>query len=305
MIPPRELAPGLWRLGSYHLPVYLVEGARRAALVEVGGYGTPALVAAQLAATGVRPEEVGLVVLTHAHSDHVAGWPGLLARFPAARLVLTAGAQGLLAKPAIRESFHRQAAFTAPLVGQRDGIAPAGDWPESLPELPAARLLLAAPGQELDLGGGSLRLMAAAGHDPDGLTLFLPRERALLCSDSCGLVTAGGPGMPLFFVSLTAYLAQMAELAALDPAHLLPGHQQTLSGPDVPDYLGLVQGQLARIHTRVREHCRGGGEAAREEMADWIFARYYHGEMTVYEPRTIRGTCSLLVRRVLEAPALV
>jgi glyoxylase-like metal-dependent hydrolase (beta-lactamase superfamily II) len=88
----------------FHVHCYLVRGGERTILVDTG-IGPPATVAAgwagtpgrlpeELAETGVRPDEVDTVVLTHLHLDHI-GWgmraptgsqPGL--SFPNARFVV-------------------------------------------------------------------------------------------------------------------------------------------------------------------------------------------------------------------------
>lgn len=47
-IPPQRLSSSTWRLGSYHIPCYLVRGQEAGALFEAGISATAPLVPAQL-----------------------------------------------------------------------------------------------------------------------------------------------------------------------------------------------------------------------------------------------------------------
>jgi glyoxylase-like metal-dependent hydrolase (beta-lactamase superfamily II) len=90
------LGEGLWLLGNIYFNLYLVQGTRQSALIEVGVSGVVDAVIAQLDALGVRPD---YLVLTHPHTDHFTGLEGLRARFPEARLVAATGANAFVSHP--------------------------------------------------------------------------------------------------------------------------------------------------------------------------------------------------------------
>lgn len=72
----------------------LVEGPETTVLFDTGG--SPAVLAHNLDALGVDPADIGVVVLSHAHSDHTGGLPALLrADRPPTVYVPTALADGI------------------------------------------------------------------------------------------------------------------------------------------------------------------------------------------------------------------
>jgi glyoxylase-like metal-dependent hydrolase (beta-lactamase superfamily II) len=92
--------PGRWRLRDW---CFVVRARDRVVLVDtgVGGpgtpgaswIGTPGRLPAELAAAGIEPDEIDLVVLTHLHLDHVGwnlAWDGdqALPMFPRARYLV-------------------------------------------------------------------------------------------------------------------------------------------------------------------------------------------------------------------------
>ena len=140
---------------------FLVNTGDRLVLVDTGyrdqGGPSAGRLPAQLAAAGVRPEDVDVVALTHAHPDHVAGAVGAGGRaaFPNAELVVAEAeiafwtSDSMLAQaPADARPFFALA---------RDGLAPY-----------AARTRRIADGAEIAPG---VTAVAAPGHTP-GHTMF-------------------------------------------------------------------------------------------------------------------------------------
>lgn len=190
---PAKLAPGLWRLGTYHVAAFLVRGRQGACLFEVGVSGTVATILAQLDSLGLDREEVRWVVLSHAHADHATGQAGLLAGLPRATLLLTAASQKYLAKPSTAEKFAIEDAYSNRALARAGDPADTAAHPGELLPQPWQ---VVEPGFELDLGDLTLRLLAAEGHVPGGLTALVPQLAAVLASDSAGFVTRRPPGFP-------------------------------------------------------------------------------------------------------------
>jgi glyoxylase-like metal-dependent hydrolase (beta-lactamase superfamily II) len=298
---PRRLSDSVWRLGSHHVASFLVRGRGASALFETGITATAPLILAQLDALGVARAEVRHLVLSHAHADHATGQAGLMAGLPRATLLLTAASADFLARPKTLAMYESEERHTAAEVARRDGLA--GPFPAAGPLLPAPwRVLAEGTGgeiaEELDLGGVTLRFIPDGGHAPGGLIAHVPQEEVILASDSAGFVTPAGPTFPLWFVSFSAYQATLARLAALAPQVVGVGHQMCFLGPAAPGHLERVMAH----HQAEHELLLAGRAAGRapEDLAQGLFARHYHGELTVYSAESILNCCRLLVRRSVE-----
>ncbi len=293
---PIQLSPRVWRLGTYHLAVYLVRGDGGSLLFEVGISSTAPLVLAQLAELGVPNQEIRYVVLTHAHSDHATGQARLMAALPRAELVLSRGSHRHLSKPETAQRFQKEDVFTSAVIMDQVSI---GDLaPSSNPEELADPILLKEPGDSLGLDGVRMELLGADGHVPGGLVGWLPGEAVLLTSDSAGFCSLGEPAFPLCFVSYTEYQANLVKQKSLNPETLGLGHQDCFAGPAASEYLERAIEQQAREHQRIINGLASGREE--ESLAQSIFDRYYQDELAIYPPETIMSCCRLLVRRSLE-----
>ncbi len=296
---PLALAPGLWRLGGYHLPAYLVRGAEASLVFEAGMTMTAPVILAQLDQLGVAPEEVAYLVVSHAHSDHATGQEALLMGLPRAELVMSGATRDYLARPATPDEFLDEDLFS------RRALATTGLWPPFQGPTPLRlRLLpapphLVAPGDSLDLGSLTVRFLGQEGHAVGGLAAFLPEWGALLASDAAGFPMTRHPNFPLFITSYSDYLLNLARLADLAPELIALGHQAWCRGRGVMAYLGELADHLVNEHRKLLRAAVGGRPAA--ELADELFARYYHDELAVYPPAAIRECCELLVRRSLES----
>jgi glyoxylase-like metal-dependent hydrolase (beta-lactamase superfamily II) len=176
-------------------------------------------VAPQLKDRGVRPEDVGAIVMTHLHFDHASGLGGL-----PATTVLVSGAEW--------EAANRPASF---LAGYRRehldsrhryrtlhfGDGSATSW-EAFP-------------QTIDLfGDGSVRLASTPGHTPGHLSLIVRlRDRpALMAGDAIYTMATLREGKrPFRIVDVKAFERSLAALQAFDRDHpdavIIPGHDMS------------------------------------------------------------------------------
>lgn len=298
LIMPLRLSDRVWRLGCYHVPVYLVRGDECSALFEVGITATVPLILAQLASLGVPLEEMRYLVLSHAHSDHATGQSGLMVALPSAHLVLSEGSRRFLSKPTTAGAFEVEDAFVSQEVGRRESLSEFGPSPDATPLLPD-RLHVAAPGDHLQVGGAQVHLLAADGHAPGGLLGHLPEEGVVLASDSAGYCTAAaGPAYPMYFVSYRAYQDTLAWLLKLNPSVLGLGHQLCLQGQAIAEYLTRTTQLLADEREAIRRGYANGLDP--ENLAMELFARYYRDELTMFPPASALRGCRLLVHRSLE-----
>ena len=221
---PQRLSASVWRLGTHHLPAFLIQGGHGCALFETGVSATAPVVLEQLKSLGVDFSLIKWVILSHAHSDHATGQAGLMNALNSAVLLLSAQSAAYLAKPATAAEFAKEDAFTsaavARLMGQNQAPVPAAEL------LPGPWQSLEA-GESLDLGGLEMEFLSAEGHVPGGLVAWLPAEGVLLASDSAGFCAGGRPDFPLYFTSYGEYMENLRALRGLDPHSCWPWATRT------------------------------------------------------------------------------
>ena len=291
---PQRLAPGLWRLGGHHIPAFLIRSQGQAALFEVGISQGARLVLEQLDWLGVAREEVGWLILSHAHSDHATGQQALLRGLPRAVLLMSPASRRHLAKSGTLEQFAEEDVFTGREIARREGF---GSAPEPVTSLLPGRVETVELGQALAVGDLSLEFLAGRGHAPGALLAWLPQAGAILASDSAGFLVEGRPQFPLFFVSYAQYQETVARLRSLGARVLAPGHQQSLQGEAVDRYLAALAADMEEFREQVRRRIQSRSQ---QEVAQEIFTRYYEKELAIYPPESIRECCRILVRRSLE-----
>lgn len=219
--------------------LFLVYSAKGIILVDSGVAGAESRIVEYLAATGRRPEEIGLLILTHSHPDHLGG---------AAAIQRLTGCK-VAAHPAERqwiEDTERQAA-ERPVPGFSRLVAG-----------PVAVDRLLADGERLTLGELAGEILHTPGHSPGSLSLYLPGDRVLLCGDAVPL-----PGDLPIFTDWQASQASLARLQQIPEVEwLLSSWDQPRQGQEVSAVLANGQAWLERIRVCVAE---AAGENLPEE----------------------------------------
>jgi glyoxylase-like metal-dependent hydrolase (beta-lactamase superfamily II) len=189
----------------------------------------------QLAALGVGADQIGSVLISHLHADHIGG----LRDFPAARLLVSADADlhGLVpGRPA-----ERSAAWAATSHGYLPSLVPHDFWQRRAPieDLPAIDTGLPGFDRGYDLfGDASAIAVPLEGHAAGHVGLWLPQTQAeplFLIGDACWLRTAftadrqpPAPVRALAFHDGRGYrrtMSALAELAGERPeVVILPSH---------------------------------------------------------------------------------
>lgn len=144
------------------------------------------------AVVAAAPGGPAVVVVTHAHADHVSGAPALRARAPAARFLKV-------------------------------------PWPESDAAWDVPWEVLA-DGQELETADGPLQVVHTPGHAPDHIVLWHEASRTaftgdLLVRGTTVVIPASRGGV------LADYLRSLRRLAALGPRRALPAHGPVIDDP--------------------------------------------------------------------------
>lgn len=296
-IGPRQLTDNLWRLGSHHMPSFLIQSEGEAALFEAGISASAALLPGQLARLSLPPHNLTRLIVSHSHADHSAGAQGIIAALPQAGLVMTQACHRHLAKPQTCARFGPDDEHSSREVCRREL---GQNWPRGkmVSDLLPAPVQEMEPGQSLTVGAVVVELLAMDGHVPGGLMAWLPGQGAVLMSDSAGLTSRSRPFLPLYFVSYQHYQDTIARVKKLGPEVVCPGHQEQFSGPQALRFLDSLEAATTACHEGILADAKAGRRP--REIAQRLFERYYCHEVTVYTPQNIMGCCELLVRRSLE-----
>jgi glyoxylase-like metal-dependent hydrolase (beta-lactamase superfamily II) len=249
---PREIAPGITLVDTGYVragvaAAYVVRGSRSAAVVETATSLCAPRILEALAATGVAPEDVSHVVVTHVHLDHAGGAGALVRALPRAKLVAHPRGARHMIDPA------KLVAGTMEVYGEEAFRRLYG---EVVP-VPADRVIEAPDGFELDLGGRPLRALDAPGHARHHFVLHDPASRGFFTGDSFGLSyrETDSPAGAFMFPTTTpvqfdppALHATVDRMLAEKPERMYLTHFGMVSG-DVP-------GLAAALHRCIDGHVR-------------------------------------------------
>ncbi|MBO9534126.1 MAG: MBL fold metallo-hydrolase [Solirubrobacteraceae bacterium] len=186
------LAPGVWRIAEPgHVASFLVEGDRRAALIDTGMGIHP--IRPVVSSLTDRPV---VVVNTHHHFDHVGGNAEFdeIVIHAAGADRLAAGASLDLVPRYLPYAEAAAAAFTAYEAADRTWFHQLTDDRRVRPLPPGLAASwnirptratgTVVDGDEIDLGGRALRVIEGPGHSSDGIVLELAGERILFGGDT-------------------------------------------------------------------------------------------------------------------------
>ncbi|HSL60665.1 MAG TPA: MBL fold metallo-hydrolase [Desulfotignum sp.] len=281
---PMPLSSRVTVLGNYYFNLFLVQGDRKTALFEAGISAVVDTVIHQLEQLGVSPD---YLILSHPHSDHATGLPGLMDRFPGARVLAGEGAVEFLTHPKAGPLMLAEDAFMSEGLAAR-GIVPGRPPIDTLPDLSDAREVTDT--FLLDLGGISLELFPVAGHAPGNILGRV--EEILFSSDSLGFHFPGRGFWPLFFTGAKAYLNTLEHIRTLASSIVCPAHQGPLkhqaAAAGIQAAIDAAQDFIQRV-TRT--------QLTDQELEQQLFQESYRDEFTLYTRENIANCNRLLIKR--------
>jgi ribonuclease/clavin/mitogillin len=176
-----------------------------------------------------RVDGPGHVLVSHGHSDHISGVAALTSRWPATR-------------------FSKM------------------PWPDRDATYDVHWHAIA-DGDVIAAGDDELHVIHTPGHAPDHLAFWQPSTGTLLSGD---LVVSGTTVVIPASMggSLTAYLASLERLLALEPARLLPAHGEPIEHPE-----RIIRQYIAHRYERERQIIAGLESGLR--TADALVNRIY------------------------------
>ncbi|MFI4871721.1 MAG: MBL fold metallo-hydrolase [Phycisphaerales bacterium JB058] len=200
-------------LGGYQTNCYTVQSGEHLWVVDAGFEPEPLL--QLIGETGLTPEAI---VLTHAHSDHIAGIRQVLESYPDVPIWIATEEERWLADPELNLSAYLGLGVTAP---------------------PASRLLN--DGDELTLGETTWRVLHTPGHSPGGLTFVCDEHGVAIAGDALFANSIGRTDFPGSSHEQLVESIRTKLYALPDETRVLPGHgpettigREKRSNPFVP-----------------------------------------------------------------------
>lgn len=237
-----EIAPRVHRLefaiGDKPMAMYALVGDGLI-LVDTGLPATPEEVyLPAIRELGRRPEEVRLVIITHADADHIGGNRAVRRLFPNALLACHARDQRWASDPAVITAERYDGFVPFGLRYDQAVFDVLGGWmgpPEPMD-------LLLRGGERLRLGDDEwLTVYHVPGHTPGHVCLHNPTHRYAVIGDAVfgrsQVDTAGAKAAAPPYTDVDAYRGTVQTLAALDLDLLLTCHYPVLRGAEVAGFL--------------------------------------------------------------------
>lgn len=229
----RDIVEGVHRIEDAYVNWYLVEDGDELTIVDTGHPRSWGSLQQALPQVGRRPEEIGAVVLTHGHFDHM-GFAQRARDELGVAVLAPAGDVGVVAHPwRYRHEHSRalQAVRHPSFVRVFAEMGAAGALFVSGVEHPVTF----EPGDELDVAGRPL-VLATPGHTDGHCSLLFPGRGLVIAGDA--LVTfnpyTGGEGPQIVSGAATAdsrrALASLDAIAASHVDTIAPGHGEPWRG---------------------------------------------------------------------------
>lgn len=252
-----EILPGLMCISSsYHtrrLNQYFLCGENLAVLVDTGCFDTPARVIEPcLRQAGVSPEQVRLVIITHADADHFGG-NGLTRRlFPFCLIAAHEQDTSWIESPrkALSERYDEFSAYGMPL-----GSIRADQLLQTMGD-PTPVDLMFQGGEAIRVAEGQIwQVIHTPGHTPGHLALWNEAWKVAIVGDA-----VLGEGVPALqgrlalaptYRNTAAYLKTIELLEALDAEWLLTSHYPVMRGSQARDFLRLSREWVQRAEQAI------------------------------------------------------
>jgi 2-aminobenzoylacetyl-CoA thioesterase len=224
--------PYITALATPAYPAYIIRGGTMSVMVDSGINHLAPLYLASLTEFFGDPNRLDLLLLTHSHYDHAGSASYLTRKLTGLRIGAHERVAALAQKATALETMNRLSETHTELLNYN----PSGEDVTLRPFTVAVPLK---EGDELDLGGLTIRVYETPGHTRDSLAYYVPELGALLPGDASGVLRddAAGTLQAAFVASYDDYVRSLRRMVDLDPAMICLAHNWVLTGADASAHL--------------------------------------------------------------------
>jgi 2-aminobenzoylacetyl-CoA thioesterase len=284
---PVQLEKNIFMLGNYFFNVFLIIGKKKTAIFETGVSATVDTIISQIERLNIYPD---FIIPAHPHSDHITGLPGLMIKYPDAKIIIAEGAKEFIEHPKAGALLIKEDAFISKNL-LKNNIHPGRVSLQKPPEIKES--VIVRDRESIDLGDITLNLIKIEGHSPGGLIAHVPELKTVFTSDSLGFHFPGRFFFPLFFTGLNEYISSIELIKSLNPLILCPAHQGSIEGDSVKQALKASLNATHEIVDMIKYNKDSEGT-----LVEKLFNYSYIDEFTLYTESNILNCIKLLIKRV-------
>ncbi len=214
---------------------------------------------------------IQLVVISHAHFDHVAGLAVIKNEFPNVKIFAHENVGKLVKNDKVIKTWDAE---------NREFCDKSGEKADSL------NLDLEIKSKDSIPKLEHLEIIETPGHSPDAISLLNEEEGFMLVADALGYPLSSGKNIPMYFHSFPRYIESIEKIHKLSDRVCL-GHNGAVFSSSYCD-------------TAIDEAYKLKNEIENGLTEKELFKRIYRDEMLLYPSSTIKAVAKLLVKRSLE-----
>lgn len=190
--------------------IYLIDGKSECVLIDAGAGVNPERILENIRKDGFAPEQIGKILLTHAHGDH-AGGASFLAKACGAEVWAMEPADGFVTRADL-QAISLETAIKA-------GVYPAGYTFASCKVHPLK------PGEILQAGDCRIETIPAEGHSAGHCCYFMETKQGTVLFAGDAIQWGGKIALQAIWdCELKSYIETVRRLAKLRPDIFLPAH---------------------------------------------------------------------------------